>query len=91
MELRRHQSPKVEVYWSVHEGCAYEVRPLPDKAISGRFISCRFLPHCNKGKNCTYAHNEIECAIWNERKQSRSGTLVRCSTIIYLTLDDVQL
>ena len=73
---KHHRGDRVEVCWSgsFRDGRACEVRPTPENVMVRKFHICPLLPDCKKGKRCTFAHNEMECVIWNKRKQSRSST-----------------
>ena len=64
---------RCDVYWDSGSGVYREyttIRPLPDKAISGRFIRCTFDYRC-RGDRCTFAHSDAERAHWNRQLEQQ--------------------
>ena len=76
IECYRHPNEgRVDVVWDgvSNRFVLYQIRPVPDIEIKGRFITCRFGSQCSKGQRCTYAHTEAEQREWN--KLIKSGKL----------------
>ena len=68
-ECHRHRNEgRIDVVWDDvrNRFVLYQIRPVPDKEIKGRFIMCPLGSRCSKGQRCTYAHTEAEQREWNK-------------------------
>ena len=69
-----HESDLARVVVSEKSAVLEEIRPMPQKSISGRFIRCCY--RCS-GQQCTYAHSLAEQVTWNIKiKLLRSKTAI---------------
>ena len=56
-----------------------EIRPKPQKSISGRFIRCYYL-QCSD-EQCTYAHSIAEQVTWNIKLELLKSKTAICSSL----------
>ena len=68
-----HDGGRCDVMWDESRQCfrEYQIRPVPERQIKGRFIICSFDGRC-RGERCSYAHSDAEQKEWNAKLSGES-------------------